>query len=311
MATCLVTTLRENVSDPSLLKLGQLKIKVYNDSNNPPFLFFQYLPVGETFHIDVMSPGYITDETGTQNLGTSIDLFRGSQAGCYLIPGEYDVIIDNKYKLSNFFTRGDSVAGSGVTRNLGLNLKDLMGAEIFDGIAISATHIEGTLDDLKNLPALTSIRIPSDGANKLTGNISSLSGLTNLTELRLPNNSITGDISSLSGLTNLTTVAMDESPLSGDISSLAGLQLTVLALTSRDIIGTTSTLGNMTSLNQLKMKGVSLSGNLASLASLTNLTSLDIRETQVVGDTSSLANLTNLVTFLYAGTAITGTWPLV
>lgn len=128
---------------------------------------------------------------------------------------------------------------------------------------LSRTELSGSIPDLGNLTALTSLAMTGIF---LTGSIpTSLSSLTALTSLDLTMNSLTGAIPD--GI--------------GDLTSLVQLRMS----DNVDLNGTIpSSFGSMTSLTSVEIAGCKLSGTIPeSIRNLTALTLLDLSGNQLIG----------------------------
>ena len=71
---CLVTTYKATVNDNSLLKVGEMRIKVSSvETPNKNTNGFS-LNVNKDVELEIIGDGYFTDETLTQNKGKKITL---------------------------------------------------------------------------------------------------------------------------------------------------------------------------------------------------------------------------------------------
>ena len=265
MNNCLVTTLKAAVNDNSLLRMGEMRIKI--SSIESPNRDTQSITLGFDKRVDleIIGEGYFTDATLSANNGKKMTASTGQNA-IYFSNGNYEIAILDKYSLNYLQTS---------SRN----------DKFYPNKAI----------DLKNLKYLEHLTTVISGANNLSGDISALSGLTNLTSLSIVNSNLLGDISALSGLTSLTTLNIGADNLSGDISVLSSMtSLTYLNLAVNNLSGDISVLSSMTSLKTLSMNNNKLSGDISVLSGLTSLKVVNISNNNLTGDISALNNLTLL-----------------
>lgn len=321
MSICIVTTLKDSVTDDSLLKIGELLVHVNSNSVAP----FQIASLSSGT-ITIKGSGYFTNESGTSNLGKTIQ-YEGKQVNqtFYLAAGEYDFVISDKYditalfidrmfldlsslfgmvRLNNFRSYpSDNITGSieyipENTRYLALSasghgkgklkgsLSELKGTGLLEFRVRYQLWLVGSVNDIKKETGLVAIDIVDTG---ITGTLSDICELKNCTEMRISGAKVSGDISAFANKTNLNTLVANGMPaITGNISAFSG----------------------KTSINEIAIAGSSVVGNLSSLAGLSSLRVLNLSSTAVTGDTSDLAGLTNLTSFNYTNTAITGTWPL-
>lgn len=314
MGTCLTTTLRESVMDNDLLKLGELRFSVIG--NTLKRLGFTQSNVT----VKVKSPGYITDSTGTSNLGATATTSTDSGTEyIYLAPGNYDVVVNNKGTWWKFSVMEKLANSTYFVCRIIVDCNDFFGATALRTLDINSERL--TTDcDLKSFsrdffPNIVYVNLNGGkgGSKKVKGSINDIID-TSFGFLNLPNCvEVTGDISTLDCSANLLHLDVaNAKKVTGNISGLADCtNMAELSLGNTSVSGNISYLSSMTAMTYLTVYGTKVYGNLASLSTCTNLRTLNVSNTDITGDTSSLANLTNLTTFNYANTAITGTWPLV
>lgn len=275
MSTCLVTTLKEAVTDNSLLKIDELRIKLNKKGSSNPHIAFW---INSSTTLTVIGSGYITNSAQTANYGTSKTVSSG-WLDVYLSSDVKEISLISKYNFSQLlgFNFNSYEFDIGELEYININYLDLG----------SATLLTGDIKALKNKP---------------------------LTILYLFDTGVSGDISVLSSLSSTLTHALfhGSQNLEGDISSLSDCNNIVQFTCAFDtkITGNISALANKTMLSLFDCNGSSVEGDISSFANDTALTSLNVSNTSITGDTSSLSALTNLTTFYYVNTAITGTWPL-
>ena len=86
-------------------------------------------------------------------------------------------------------------------------------------LKLSNTHVSGDIANLKNLTALTNMQLSK---THVIGDIANLKNLTALTNMQLSNTQIplTGEISALSTLSKCNTIDLPYSKLTGDLAIL-------------------------------------------------------------------------------------------
>ena len=277
MNNCLVTTLKAAVNDNSLLRMGEMRIKIsYIESPNE---YSQSITLGfsKSVDLEIIGEGYFTDATLNANNGKKLTCNAGNNV-IYFSNGNYEIAILDKYSLNYLQTS---------SRN----------DKFYPNKAI----------DLKNLKYLEHLTTVISGANNLSGDISALSGLTNLTSLSIVNSNLLGDISALSGLTSLTTLNIGVDNLSGDISALSSMtSLKTLSMNNNKLSGDISVLSGLTSLKVVNISNNNLTGDISALNNLTLLTSLNVvNNPNISGDISSLSSLTLLESLRFGKEKIT------
>lgn len=102
MNKCLVTKLNGSVSDNSLLKIGEMRIKV--DKIDSPTNKSQAIKINvvKPITLTIIGDGYFTDSTLSENKGKTVSLSIGEKV-LYVSNGDYEISISNKYALYVFF----------------------------------------------------------------------------------------------------------------------------------------------------------------------------------------------------------------
>lgn len=265
MEKCLITKLKGTVDNNSLLKLGEMRIIVKEDSSNTPSRHKIALTFYEDTVLSIIGNGYFTDDSLSANKGKSISVKAYVQTELYVSNGNFEISIPNKYTLTYFRI---------YPSNISVDIEDLKYSTELTSIILSETPSYGDISALGNLTKLTYI-----GAficSKINGDISALSNLTALTRIGFSNTKVNGDISALRNLTALTSLSISNNNVMGDISSLQSL----VALTNFDLSKT------------------NVSGDISSLQSIAGLTDFSIIDTNISGDVSTLQNLSSLQTIL-------------
>jgi hypothetical protein len=188
MTKCLVTKLNGIVNNNSILKMGEMRIKVNKISS--PTSTSQNIKIGFTnnVNISIIGNGFFTDETLTNNMGTQKTV--SSREKLYLSNGDYEISISDKYSI-----------------------------EYLETFTSSETNKTLNIEDLKFSNSCTSIWLQN--STSVSGDISALSNLTALTSLNLGSTSVSGDISALSNLTALKgSVLLQKLTLTGDLAKI-------------------------------------------------------------------------------------------
>lgn len=299
MAECLVTTLKENVNDTSLLKLGEMTFRL--GTNNDTRCSFLVRSGGDNTNCTIVEgEGYFTDKTGTQNYGKVKSFPRTETA--YVSSPNCKIKIENKYVLTTFAPNnfveldlGDFIASTELVN--------------FNIISFSPNKIIGGFKSLANCHNLRGFTIYwTDLAGD---NISNLPNIDGLEALNLGGSNVTGDLAVFNNNNSLKELRINATKIGGNISSLPSAAMNFVAIGDTSISGNLNVFAGNTTMTTLSVYKTNVTGNISSLSQCTNLIDLDVHDTSISGDTSSLAGLTNLTTFNYTNSNVTGTWPLV
>ena len=274
---CLVTTYKANTGDDSLLRIGEMRIKI--SSIGSPNEYSQSIILGfdKSVDLEIIGGGYFTDATLRANNGKKLTCNAGNNV-IHFSNGNYEIAILDKYSLSYLMA---SKQDGKYYPNKVIDLKYLKYSYKLTHIVAGPDNLSGDISALSGLTKLNTLVISN---NNLSGDISALSDLTSLVNLDAYNSNLSGDISALSGLTKLNTLNVMENPnISGDISLLSSLTLlksphfgidTGSTRGTKLICSDISTLKSMTGMTDLYIKGVNTQGDLsllpASLRFLTN-----------------------------------------
>lgn len=216
---CLITKLNGVVNNSSLLKVGELRIKIHPSSNNSPL--FVYLLNNKNIHLTIIGDGYFTDQNGNVNNGKKRDLPVYNTDGFYVSSGEYEISVDNKYAITRYETHHNSLD----------DYSELRYCKSLRELCVQDADI-----DLSILNGLSLSTIVLTG-NKVTGNLSDIAQ-DNLKFLNLSDSAVKGDISVLGSCAKLNYLNVIRTACTGDITSLKNLPLTHL------YIGGTTQFGN-------------------------------------------------------------------
>ena len=99
MNNCLVTTLKAAVNDNSLLRMGEMRIKI--SSIESPNEFSQSIRLGFTKSVDleIIGEGYFTDTTLSVNNGKKMTCNVGDNI-IHFSNGNYEIAVLDKYAIS-------------------------------------------------------------------------------------------------------------------------------------------------------------------------------------------------------------------
>lgn len=216
---CLITKLNGVTNNSSLLKIGELRIKVHPSSNGSPL--FVYLLNNKDIHLTIIGDGYFTNQNGNINNGKTKFLPASNDSGFYVSSGEYEISVDNKYALTRYETRFNSLD----------DYNELRYCKSLKEIWVEQADID--LSVLRGLPLSTLVLKGS----KVTGNLSDIAQ-GNLSFLNLAETAAKGDISVLGSCSKINYLNIIRTAFTGNIASLTNLPLTHL------YIGGTTPFGN-------------------------------------------------------------------
>ena len=292
MNQCLVTKLKGAVSDSSLMRLGEFRIKVNMvtrpTSRTQGFTF----TFNKDVQIEIIGNGYFTNKALTANNGKTMNITANTMASVYVSNGDFEVAVLDKYSLVCllFYAQGEANVTAAEMSNRSMTIDDLKYSTALTSINLGGTQVSGDISALQNLTALTSINLYS---TQVSGDISALQNLTALTYINLGGTQVSGDISALQNLTALTSIELYSPQVSGDISALQNLTaLTYINLGGTQVSGDISALQNLTALTYINLYSTQVSGDISALQNLTALTYISLGGTQ--GNLSSLSRLTKL-----------------
>ena len=199
MNRCLVTKLNGSADNTSLLRIGEIRIGISKiDSPNHWTQGFNIV-VNKLTVLEIIGDGYFTDVNLTANNGKKITLNPDVNEKVYVSNGNFEVAILDKYALVSILDYDTYSEGNSTYSQKNKSISDI-------GI-------------FKYSTALTSFGF---GNTNISGDIANLKNLTALTNLRLYNKQIplTGEISALSTLSKCRTISLSFSKLTGDLAIL-------------------------------------------------------------------------------------------
>ena len=285
---CLVTKLKANVNDNSLLKIGEIRFtRRLNEKTASIRLNFSTYPVV----IETLDGSACLTFDESMLTGLTNRLVLDSLKYFYVKNTGVVLRLNEKYNLSSIETDVFTI-----------NLDDLKYCTKLENI--SGPNCKGSLESIKTLP----IKVLAGLKFEQSQYISSLSGLTSLSNITLYHvDNIEGDISSLSSLTGLNTIGFTSKKLIGDISSLSSLTgLTYVNLENTRVTGDISSLSGLTGLTYVNLGATSVTGDISSLSGLTGLGNLIGFFTSISGNVSSLGALTSLTLFNFPNSNVSG-----
>ena len=222
MANCLVTKLKGSTSNSNLLRLGEMRMKILKVQNPTDHTQGFSLMANKPVSLEIVSDGYFTDKTLTENKGKTITL--NTEPTSIWVNGNNDVEIAilDKYSLSLVSSNYQEETSGIYGNNIKLNISDLKYSRAMKTLSLHATQVSGDIGDLKALTGLTYLNIRD---TQVSGDIGDLKALTGLNSLDLSNTQISGDIGDLKALTGLTYLSLSNftKPLFGDIGKLSDM----------------------------------------------------------------------------------------
>ena len=287
MNKCLVTKLNGSSNNPELLKLGEMRMKILKVSNPTEHTQSFLIGVNKTVTLKIVSDGYFTDKTLTENKGNNITLNVGNNSIWANGNNDVEIAILDKYSL-NYLNR--NYEGENHSKNKGIkcDLSDFKYSTALTTIALSITQVSGDIANLKNLTALTAIDLYG---TQVSGDIANLKNLTALKSARLQSTQVSGDIANLKNLTALVYLGLSITQVSGDIANLKNLTaLTEIGLSGTQVSGDIANLKNLTALKKLQLSNpqVPLTGDIGQLSTLSNCTEMIFHYSKLTGDLAIL-----------------------
>lgn len=240
MNKCLITRLAGIAQNKSLLKIGELRIKVSKIDNPSEKTQGFDLIFKEKVTATILGDGYFTDKTLSENNGKTMEIPKQTNTVIFVSNGDYEISFDSKYPLRTLKFKADSVKGvyNSDVKNRSLNLDDLKFCNITEELDIFSPNVYGNLSSFTNMSNLSFVNIQSDN---VYGDYSSLEGLKKLSGSSLIGNSMKGNTSSISKLDGLVNGTFKN--LEGDISKLSSLKnLNTLWLPTSKVYGDLATL---------------------------------------------------------------------
>lgn len=184
---CLVTSLNGVINDNSLLKVGELRIKVTKlanpNANNRKF----QIQLNKTIVVSIVGNGYFTDSNLSINKGKELTINQGNKQECYFSNGDYEISIPDKYSIEvlNFYNT-----------QVKFDVTSLMAVKKLQNLNLYNTDSEG---DIKALEGSTNMYYFYVGKSNITGDFAVLQNCASLMELQLSGSLVYGDLAILPG----------------------------------------------------------------------------------------------------------------
>ena len=158
MNKCLVTKLNGSSNNPELLRLGEMRMKILKVSNPTEHTQGFSISVNDNVTLEIVSDGYFTDKTLTENKGKNITINVGMSSVFVSGNNDVEIAILDKYSLTSLTSfyvgeASDSIYG----KNIELDISDLKYSTALTSILLPDTHVSGDIANLKDLTSLTSI----------------------------------------------------------------------------------------------------------------------------------------------------------
>lgn len=259
MEKCFITKLPSSVDNDGIVRLGE--IPIYFDVDESPsdksrsFTINMYNQPERTLRI---YNGYFTDNTLTQNLGTTLTLPATGLSTFYVSNTKCTVFIPIRYTDGLDVSGQINVDKDFVPNTKYIDLEDIRYTNASTIMFNNSSKLDWDIAKVvKYFPNINNFRVSNTNC---FGDISTFSNVTNLAYLFLENTNVSGDISGLSNLVNLNSVNLSYTQVSGDISSLSNLtNLVDLNILQTNLTGDISVIIN----NMSKLKSLGISTKIA------------------------------------------------
>lgn len=226
MGNCLVTKLAGIVNNPSLKKLGEIKVTSNLTSIGNSGDYIRVEGSADKPVTLKMETGYFrASKSSNDSIGAELTV--NSAMEIFPSTGEHVISVIPKYNIQWL-------------QNVAVDIDNLkFSKDLKTLILLSSSY--GDISSLKDLMALTSLDVSNA---KVYGDISSLKDLTALTSFSLLNTQLSGNIASLGTLTKLYFFELSSTDkIVGDVSSLKTLsKLERFKITNSDIYGDLATI---------------------------------------------------------------------
>lgn len=281
MGKCLVTKLNGVVDNSSILRIGEMRLYVDKvDSPNANTQGFA-IAVNKPVTLKILSDGYFTNESLTNNLGTTITLDK-SNPNVFVSNNNVEIAIWDKYSIismTSYYTTGTG----NYAKNKRFDIEGLKYSADLSELIYSNSQVFGNLENLSNLTKLVSLRI---GNSNIEGDIKALSRLSSLTSIVLPISTY-GDISAFAEISGLTMIDCTGSSISGDLKNLSNLlKLNTIKMYATNVNGDINSLSNLAELQYFYAPNTN--GDVASLSGLNKLKEFSSANSSIIGDLSKV-----------------------
>ena len=298
MNKCLVTKLNGIADNNSLLRIGEMSIKISRVSSpNVKTQSFNFKFEKET-KLEIIGDGYFTDASLSQNKGKTLVIPARSKTDVYVSNGDFELRILNKYNLRtiSFVADGQLYQKEDVA-NKTMDIGSLAYSILLNEISLKNTNVYGDIAALKRLSEVILIEL---SGTKVYGDIANIKNCKQIISLRLSNTQVSGDISVLRNLTELNTFTIAKTQVSGDIAAMSGLtKLTNYDVTSTSIWGDISSIQNLSKLSNVNFMYTGVTGSVSSLKNLTLLKDCYLYAGSFSGDLALLPASCSYISFRY------------
>lgn len=223
MNKCLVTKLNGSSNNSELLRLGEMRIKILKVQNPTDHTQGFSLGFNKPVTLEIVSDGYFTDKTLTENKGKRITLNAGVNSVWVNGTNDVEIAILDKYSLTHILSSYQDEESSAIyAKNIEFNISDLKYSIALKYLHLSYTKVYGDIGDLKALTELNGLKL---SYTQVYGDVGDLKALTELQYMELFNANIpiTGDISKLSALSKCSAISLQFSKLTGDLATISTL----------------------------------------------------------------------------------------
>lgn len=218
MENCLVTKLKGNVNNNSLMKVGELHISVKANETAPNQYASELTLRNETeaFTVRATNGAYFTESFNTGTHLTSIDIPKMKTKSIYVGNSDGDIFIEGKYSLM--------FLGNAVVHNVDIMFMDteqLKYAEKIAQINFGTKGLTGDLGDLLDKPLLNLL-----AGSEVTGKSIGFTS-TNIRILTIAgNHNVEGNLAELPTMQDCTLFDVNDSPnITGNVAQLAEFPL--------------------------------------------------------------------------------------
>lgn len=249
----LVTKLSGVINNPSLLHLGEMRIKIDKVDNPTKFTNSIKLGFEKDTEVKIIGEGFFTDSSLSQNLGKTLTCKTNEETIIFVsITKDVELAIMDKYSLFSIKTYSSTVDDWSNLSNIHINIKDLAFSKRLKVIHLTLTDTYGDIVNISNNKSLLNVVLNSTNVH---GDISTLSSLSKnkVLELNYCTN-VHGDIKSFANNTTLTSFQAINTNISGDISAFSNCSnLTNLSIESTGVRGDISRLKTLSNLHSLRV----------------------------------------------------------
>ena len=166
--------------------------------------------VNNNVTLEIVSNGYFTDKTLTENKGKNITINAGLSSVWVSGNNDVEIAILDKYSLTSLATFYLGETSSDLYgKNIELDISGLKYSTALTGLVLQDAQVSGDIANLKNLTALTSINL-YNAQVPLTGDIGQLSTLSSCRGMSFKYSKLTGDLAILPSKLRYASFASDK-----------------------------------------------------------------------------------------------------